>query len=201
MASKLQQERRAEFKRYKEDVAKEGKPFFPYAILHDTIMSLVVVAVIIGARRDLEVHDPTTATSASLGPLYDRQGRPGHDELRAAPRLVLLLPLLPAAHLQVARDGRARHGRRADAPARAPDRAAVLRPPARARDSAPPGRVRRRDPRHPLDGRAHLEGRDREGVARLRERRARAGVGRASRASPTTRSPSRARRSSPSRAA
>src|SRR4029079_13900007 len=47
MASKAQQERRAEFKRYKEDVAKEGKPFFPYAILHDTIMSLVVVAVII----------------------------------------------------------------------------------------------------------------------------------------------------------
>ena len=48
MASKVQQERRAEFKRYKEDVKKEGKPFFPYAIYHDTIMSLVVVAVIIG---------------------------------------------------------------------------------------------------------------------------------------------------------
>ena len=48
MASKLQQEKRAEFKRYKEDVAKEGKPFFPYAMYHDTIMSLVVVVVIIG---------------------------------------------------------------------------------------------------------------------------------------------------------
>lgn len=40
-------ERRAEFKRYKEDVKNEGKPFHPYAMLHDTIMSLVVVAVII----------------------------------------------------------------------------------------------------------------------------------------------------------
>ena len=34
--------------RYKEDVKREGKPFFPYAMLHDTIMSLVVVVVIIG---------------------------------------------------------------------------------------------------------------------------------------------------------
>jgi hypothetical protein len=41
-------ERRAEFSRYKEDVKREGKPFFPYAMFHDTVMSLVVVAVIIG---------------------------------------------------------------------------------------------------------------------------------------------------------
>jgi hypothetical protein len=41
-------ERRAEFARYKEDVKREGKPFFPYAMFHDTVMSLVVVAVIIG---------------------------------------------------------------------------------------------------------------------------------------------------------
>src|SRR5262245_53032982 len=47
MASRAQQQRRAEFKRYKEDVRKEGKPFFPYAIWHDTVMSLVVVVVII----------------------------------------------------------------------------------------------------------------------------------------------------------
>ena len=40
-------ERRAEFARYKEDVKKRGKPFHPYAMFHDTIMSLVVVAVII----------------------------------------------------------------------------------------------------------------------------------------------------------
>jgi hypothetical protein len=46
--SKAQRARRAEFARYKDDVKREGKPFFPYAMLHDTIMSLVVVLVIIG---------------------------------------------------------------------------------------------------------------------------------------------------------
>jgi menaquinol-cytochrome c reductase cytochrome b/c subunit len=40
-------ERRAGFKRYKEDVAARGKPFYPYAMFHDTVMSLVVVGVII----------------------------------------------------------------------------------------------------------------------------------------------------------
>jgi hypothetical protein len=40
-------EQRAGFARYKEDVKKRGKPFYPYAMFHDTIMSLVVVAVII----------------------------------------------------------------------------------------------------------------------------------------------------------
>ena len=76
MASKLQQERRAEFKRYKEDVAKEGKPFFPYAILHDTIMSLVVVAVIIG----LAVIWKFTSDDGDigpLGPLYTDKADPG----------------------------------------------------------------------------------------------------------------------------
>src|SRR3954454_8301344 len=40
-------ERRAGFKRYKEDVASRSKPFYPYAMFHDTVMSLVVVGVII----------------------------------------------------------------------------------------------------------------------------------------------------------
>jgi menaquinol-cytochrome c reductase cytochrome b/c subunit len=39
-------ERRAGFKRYKEDVKRRGKPFHPYAMFHDTVMSLVVVLVI-----------------------------------------------------------------------------------------------------------------------------------------------------------
>ena len=34
----------------------EGKSFFPYAMLHDTVMSLVVVAVIIALAVHLEVH-------------------------------------------------------------------------------------------------------------------------------------------------
>jgi quinol-cytochrome oxidoreductase complex cytochrome b subunit len=41
-------ERRAEFTRYKQDVKERGKPFFPYAMFHDTVMSLVVVCVITG---------------------------------------------------------------------------------------------------------------------------------------------------------
>ena len=48
MASKASAERKRIFKQYKEDVRERGKPFYPYAMLHDTLMSLVVVAVIIG---------------------------------------------------------------------------------------------------------------------------------------------------------
>src|SRR6266478_1822539 len=39
---------RADFARYKKDVKERGKPFYPYAMLHDTVMSLVVVTVIAG---------------------------------------------------------------------------------------------------------------------------------------------------------
>ena len=39
---------RAGFAKYKDDVKKRGKPFYPYAMFHDTIMSLVVVVVIVG---------------------------------------------------------------------------------------------------------------------------------------------------------
>jgi mono/diheme cytochrome c family protein len=41
-------ERRAQFARYKADVKKRGKPFYPYAMFEDTVMSLLVVAVIVG---------------------------------------------------------------------------------------------------------------------------------------------------------
>src|SRR5207244_8369817 len=41
-------ELRAEFARYKADVKSRGKPFYPYAMFHDTIMSLVVVCPLIG---------------------------------------------------------------------------------------------------------------------------------------------------------
>ena len=40
-------ERRAGFARYKDDVKRRGKPFFPYAMFHDTVMSFVVVTVIV----------------------------------------------------------------------------------------------------------------------------------------------------------
>ena len=40
------EQRRAQFARYKQDVKDRGKPFYPFAMFHDTVMSLVVVAVI-----------------------------------------------------------------------------------------------------------------------------------------------------------
>lgn len=63
-------ERRARFKRYKEDVDRRGKPFYPYAMFHDTVMSLVVVLVIAG----LAVVWKYTHI---LGPLIAERADPG----------------------------------------------------------------------------------------------------------------------------
>ena len=63
-------ERRAGFKRYKEDVQKRGKPFFPYAMFHDTVMSLVVVCVIIALACIWKY-------SSLLGVLYTDKADPG----------------------------------------------------------------------------------------------------------------------------
>ena len=103
-------ERRAEFARYKQDVKKRGKPFYPYAMFHDTVMSLVVVAVIITLAVPVEV-DVLGAAPRRHAPGPARAGvhrprRPGHGQLRPAAGLVLLLPLLPAPDLQVAGVGR-----------------------------------------------------------------------------------------------
>ena len=66
-------------------------------------MSLVVVCVIIALAVRLVLHARDgRRTPGWLGPLLHREGRPGDDELRPAAGLVLLLPLLPAADLQVA---------------------------------------------------------------------------------------------------
>jgi menaquinol-cytochrome c reductase cytochrome b/c subunit len=40
-------EREAQYKQYKADVQSRGKPFYPWAMFHDTVMSLIVVSVII----------------------------------------------------------------------------------------------------------------------------------------------------------
>ena len=61
-------ERREEFKRYKEDVKERGKPFFPYAMFHDTVMSLVVVCVITGLAI---VWKYTDILGALIGPEAD----------------------------------------------------------------------------------------------------------------------------------
>ena len=74
-------EKRAEFARYKADVKTRGKPFYPYAMFHDTIMSLVVVCTIIGLAVIWKwgawatLHDPTH--KGPLGPIVDPPADPG----------------------------------------------------------------------------------------------------------------------------
>jgi cytochrome c553 len=76
-------ERRAGFQKYKDDVKKRGKPFFPYAMFHDTVMSLVVVCVIIGLAcvwYFTSGENPDTCggkDSCLLGPRYSEPADPG----------------------------------------------------------------------------------------------------------------------------
>jgi menaquinol-cytochrome c reductase cytochrome b/c subunit len=70
MASRAVEERRAAFQRYKEDVKRTGNQFYPYAMFHDTVMSLVVVGVIVG----LAVVWHYTSI---LGPPYAAKADPG----------------------------------------------------------------------------------------------------------------------------
>ncbi len=70
-------ERRGLFKRYKDDVKRTGKPFYPYAMFHDTLMSFVVVVVIIVLAVIWKYTiDPVTG-SGWLGPLYTSPADPG----------------------------------------------------------------------------------------------------------------------------
>jgi menaquinol-cytochrome c reductase cytochrome b/c subunit len=73
-------ERRAQFKRYKEDVEKRGKPFHPYAMFHDTVMSLVVVSVIVAlACIWYFTSGPEAGEDGAgwLGPRYTEEADPG----------------------------------------------------------------------------------------------------------------------------
>jgi menaquinol-cytochrome c reductase cytochrome b/c subunit len=70
--------RREEFKRYKEDVESRGKPFFPFAVWHDTVMSLVVVVVTIALAAIWYLdsgEDPHDV--GILGPRYTEEADPG----------------------------------------------------------------------------------------------------------------------------
>jgi ubiquinol-cytochrome c reductase cytochrome b subunit/menaquinol-cytochrome c reductase cytochrome b/c subunit len=69
---------REQFKRYKADVEKRGKPFFPYAMFHDTVMSFVVVCVIV-ALAAIWYYDsgPEAGESGMLGPRYAEKADPG----------------------------------------------------------------------------------------------------------------------------
>jgi len=70
-----QDEHRRHFAAYKRDVEKRGKSFFPYAMFHDTVMSLVVVSVIIGLA--IVWHETADGTEAGiLGPEYTEKADP-----------------------------------------------------------------------------------------------------------------------------
>ncbi len=71
-----QDEHRRHFAAYKRDVEKRGEPFFPHAMFHDTVMSLVVVSVIIGLA--VVWHETADGTDAGiLGPEYTDKADPG----------------------------------------------------------------------------------------------------------------------------
>jgi len=81
MASERIVERRRVFQQYKADVKERGKPFYPYAMFHDTIMSLVVVATIIGLAVIWKWTIPGAHHIGTepgwLGKLYDAPADPG----------------------------------------------------------------------------------------------------------------------------
>ena len=69
---------RAEFARYKQDVKERGKPFFPFAMFHDTVMSMVVVTVIVGlACIWYFTSGEEPGDSGLLGPRYTEEANPG----------------------------------------------------------------------------------------------------------------------------
>jgi menaquinol-cytochrome c reductase cytochrome b/c subunit len=76
MPSRRIVERREAHKRYKEDVERRGKAFFPHAMFHDTVMSLVVVSVIIGLACAWYFTADGTETGW-LGPHFTEEADPG----------------------------------------------------------------------------------------------------------------------------
>jgi menaquinol-cytochrome c reductase cytochrome b/c subunit len=83
-------ERKRVFDQYKRDVKQRGKPFYPYAMWHDTVMSFVVTVVIIvlavlwkwttpGDHTGFNVHGTTDHPDQAgwLGKLYDEPADPG----------------------------------------------------------------------------------------------------------------------------
>ena len=74
------EQRQRHFRQYKADVKERGKRFYPYAMLHDTIMSLVVVIMIIVLTVVWKFTTPgehDTTQSGWLGKLYDEPADPG----------------------------------------------------------------------------------------------------------------------------
>jgi cytochrome c553 len=75
MARDLGELNREDFSRYKDDVKKEGKAFFPRALYHDTVMSLVVVSIIV-VLTAIWYFDAEGVESGILGPWYTEPADP-----------------------------------------------------------------------------------------------------------------------------
>ncbi|HSF60095.1 MAG TPA: hypothetical protein VLA69_00220, partial [Gaiellaceae bacterium] len=76
MARDLGELNREDYAHYKDDVKKEGKPFFPFALFHDTVMSLVVVCVIV-VLAAVWYFDADGVEPGILGPWYTEPADPG----------------------------------------------------------------------------------------------------------------------------
>ncbi len=76
MASRRVLEAREAHKRYKEDVERRGKAFFPHAMFHDTIMSFVVVGVIV-ALACVWYFTGDGTEAGVLGPHWTEEADPG----------------------------------------------------------------------------------------------------------------------------
>ncbi len=76
MAKDLGELNREDNARYKDDVKKEGKPFYPFAMWHDTVMGFIVVLVIIGLAV-IWYWDADGVEPGVLGPLYTEPADPG----------------------------------------------------------------------------------------------------------------------------
>ena len=76
MARDLGEQNREDYARYKDDVKKEGKAFFPRAMLHDTVMACVVVLVTIGLAV-VWYYDADGTEAGILGPWYEDPAEPG----------------------------------------------------------------------------------------------------------------------------
>jgi menaquinol-cytochrome c reductase cytochrome b/c subunit len=71
------EEQRRQFELYKKDVERRGKAFHPYAMFHDTVMSLVVVSVIVGlACLWYFTSGEEPGESGVLGPRYTEEADP-----------------------------------------------------------------------------------------------------------------------------
>ena len=72
------EEQREQFRRYKDDVERRGKSFFPHAMFHDTVMSFVVVCVIAAlAAIWYFTSGEEPGDAGLLGPRYTEEADPG----------------------------------------------------------------------------------------------------------------------------